>query len=392
MTAEAAAALLGVEPNEVNPFEEPDTFNGGRLLAGHLSRRSDHRYGAMVIHLVGGKDVEPQRVFATPKLHYPFGRTEEEGRQYHWPADVRRVEVYEKLDGTNVCAYSYADASGQRFVTFKTRLTPVLRGSKWGDFAALWREVMRAHPELRAPEPVLSGRFTFSYELYGHRNVHTVVYEEPLAARLLFAVDQERAAECGWVVCPHATGGALQLEPLHVLRSGEALTSFYEQCRGEAEAKNAAVDGERIEGTEGFVFYVQAGERWLQFKAKPESVEALHWAGDSLPRSVILPTAWNALESCEGELTADYVSELLLEEFSELQVTRSRVRVEQAVEIVAVRLRWRERVHREYAGTGLDWGRDGKRAVMRALSACFPREKMKEVYNGLRELGVARDD
>ena len=85
--------------------------------------------------VAGGGAAAPQRIFATPKLHYPFGK---DGR-FHFPP-IHTAHLYEKLDGTNVLAYRYADADGRARLTYKLRLSPVLRNSKWGPFLDYWHQ------------------------------------------------------------------------------------------------------------------------------------------------------------------------------------------------------------------------------------------------------------
>lgn len=386
--AARAAALLDVPASEIGAFNDDDTFNGNRI-AGFICRRADHRYGALVIDRVNEADTEPQRVYCTPKVHYPFGRTPDEERRYYWPKAIRRVEVYDKLDGTNICAYSYADAAGARFVTFKTRLTATLRPSAYGDFSAMWREILAAHPTMRQPFHVLCGDVSLSFEMYGYRNPHLIAYAEPLAASLLFAVGQIDAT----IIPPSDDLLRLlptALRPVHVATGADDLTALYDAHRADGDARNRRTDGEQVDGTEGWIFYTLDGDgRWSQWKCKPESIEALHWVSDFLPEPVVTNTAWNALESCDGSLTADYVATLLREEFTQTQVSKSWPRIEKAVAFVTQRAALRALVRERYEATGLRFDTDGRGAVMRALAPHFDRGQMRDVYGALRELGIA---
>jgi len=376
-----AAGLLGVKETELRPFDVEDRFNDGQRIEGHICLRSDHRYGALVIHAVAGRRTEPQRIYCTPKLHYPFGRTPDEGRHYHWPRDVRRVEVYEKLDGTNVCVYGYQDADGQRFATAKTRLTAVAGASKFGDFGGMWEE-LRAPAMADVEAWARAGLCAVSFEMYGRRNPVLVAYDVPLQCRLLFSVSQDD----GSVSVPPFH--PLSLKPVEVCDNPDDLTAMFDRLRASAEAKNKRTpDGDFIEGLEGYVLYVEdaAGE-WTMWKCKPESVEQLHWASDYLPESVILPTAWNALESCD-DLTADVVAELLREEFTEVQVSKSWPRIEKAVAEVLAKLAFRGRVRDAYVATGLRLA-DGRGPVMRALSEHFERSDMRRVFTALQEVAT----
>ena len=381
---ERAAELLEVDESTLAPFDTIDPFNGN-TFRGHLCRQSDHRYGALVISHVNGEPAE-QVVYCTPKLRYPFERQSkaDEERRYRWPPFVQ-VRIYEKLDGTNVCQYPYRDAAGERFVTYKTRLTPVLGESRFGDFLGMWRELLaeRERWGIEAPAEVESA--ARSYEMYGYRNHVLVRYEEPLCARLLFLVEQRDAR----VLVPPR----LDVEPVAEASSGADLTAIYEAMREQAQAQNRktvnASGDEEVEGTEGFVFYVLTTEgRWEMFKAKPEMVEASHWATGAIPESVIMPTARNALESCDA-LTVDVVEDLLREEFAPHQVGKSRRRIERCIAAVLARVELHERVRLAYQLSGLDWAIDGRGDVMRALSSSFDRGEMRTVFTALRELGIA---
>ena len=393
MTRTDAAALLDCPEEVLNPFAVSDTFNGGWMLEGFISRQSDHRYGAMVLFRVNDQDVSPQIIYGTPKLHYPFGHSEDGSeRRYHFPKAVQAVAVYAKIDGTNVCAYSYADAEGKRYITYKTRLTPVLGDSRFGPFRQMWQELLDGDPELDrvVKDYVLTGKLSLSFEMYGYRNRHLIIYPESLATKLLFCVDQTQAK-----VHPPSfildDDNPVALPPVARLTSGDAIVAFYEEKRAEGDALNKKVidgDDELIEGTEGFIFYIQDMDNlWTQWKCKPSSVEDIHWVSDTIPLTRILPTVWNSLES-DPEPTVEGVKQLLLEEFTAAQVQSSHTRIEKAVAKVLARLRWRERVSREYTATGLTFERDGKGPVMRALSTKFERGEMKLVFSALKEMGL----
>jgi len=274
MNRSDAATFLSVAETVLEEFSTIDPFNNNNALDGFICTQSDRRYGALLIWRVNGQETTPQAIYCTPKLHYPFDKFID-GRKYKWPK-FRSVVVYEKLDGTNILCYSYTDASGNRYVTFKTRLTPVLKASKFGDFKALWDEILAAHPEVRAPREVFSGEYTFSYELYGYRNPHLILYDVALEAKFLFAVKQSDATVC--------LPGQFSWHPLNHVQEATAnskddLVKLYETLREEAEAKNAKADDGTIRGTEGCVFYVftDAGEL-LQYKMKPDPLGIRHVA------------------------------------------------------------------------------------------------------------------
>jgi len=417
-----AAKLLDVSEKKLQEFDMLDTFNEGNTIAGYICRQSDHRYGALIIGTVNGTDLnKPQIVYGTPKLHYPFGRTEMEERHYHFPKKIKRVSVYEKLDGSNVLAYSYADAEGVRYRTFKTRLTPVMRDNRFGAFSQMWNELLKdKHLQMLTSVQALEDQ-TLSFEMYGYRNPHLVIYKDiPLSAKLLFSIDQkdqsirpsgEVSFTNGAKVSPYQLYSnkvmrghmAALIAPQWVLKieatleSPDDLVAFYETKRDEAEAQNTVFNKETnktIEGTEGFIFYVlDEDNQWRLFKCKPMSVEDICWAvGNSIPMSVIVPTAWNALESCEGELTGDILRKLLLEEFNPEQIGKSEIPIGKAVAYIHDRVNHQIKVRKLLDESGLDWGANGEGRVpiMHMLSQHFESNHMKKVFRALLEMGIAK--
>lgn len=268
----AASKLLDVKPDVLQAFDFSDPYNEiNKSVVGVICRQSDHRYGALVIFTVNGRETTQQVIYCTPKLHYPFSSNPETGeRKYHWP-DFTDVEIYEKLDGTSICAYSYADADGKRYVTFKTRLTPVLGQSKFGDFKGLWDEVLAKNPNIRCPVPVATGDWTYIFELYGYKNLILVLYKEPIAARLLFKVLQSNAKayppECKTMLNGLRDSQYDPLEPLDTLAGGskENITTLYESWRKQAEQKNNEMPGTML--CEGYVFYTRDNtDKWSMWK------------------------------------------------------------------------------------------------------------------------------
>jgi hypothetical protein len=201
MDINQAAALIGTDnTGYLTPFCVPDTFNNDQEIEGFLCKISDHRYGALVICKVAGVETEPQVIWCTPKLHYPFGRTEgDDARIYHpWLKGDHEFAIFQKLDGTNVCAYFYRDAEGKPCLTYKTRLTPVLAANRFLNAAELWNKAIAAvHQEFGVYIPGAIWRnwgvrseYSYSFELYGYENPLSIVYKTPITARLLFCVRQ----------------------------------------------------------------------------------------------------------------------------------------------------------------------------------------------------------
>jgi hypothetical protein len=366
----------------VEPFDTLDPYNDNQI-SGLICKQGDHRYGALYIDAVNGIPVKGQLIYCTPKLHYPFDSAEDGTRVFHWPP-FQAIRVYPKLDGTNICAYSYADNNGVRYVTFKTRLTPVLRLSKFGDFKSLWDEMLVRYPYLVAPDIIRDGSFTASFELYGYRNPVLIKYQEALETKLLFLVSQKDHAV--WINSHYAPFTPVANPCLYTLQSTEDVSAFYDRLRAENKSGNVVNDDGTISGSEGFVFYAFTAATNLMFKCKSEDIESLHWSTGGIDRNSIYTTCVNALENHDiTELTADIIISLLLEEFTPDQIGKSQDRIEKALIELRQRMKFKAIIETHLKGCPV---RDqGKAPVMRYMSQFFRRDEMKAVYSMMHELG-----
>jgi len=168
---------LSIKEKDLQDFDVEDTFNPQNRLKGFICLKPDSRYGAVAITHINDQEAY-QICFATPKLHYPFGK---DGK-YCFPK-AKQVEVYEKFDGTNILAYRYT-LGGQVFQTYKLRLFPVLRNSKWGNFLDLWHEILDKYPQVSTICD--TNDCCVSFELYGKRNTHLIAYDTPIEAADFF--------------------------------------------------------------------------------------------------------------------------------------------------------------------------------------------------------------
>jgi hypothetical protein len=368
---EQALSVLGVPAKDVQEFEVDDPFNR-HVLRGYICRRPDHRYGAMYLTHVNGEEA-PQLILATPKLHYPFDRA----GTYRFPP-AREVLIYEKFDGTNVLAFFYQWRS-QKYLTFKLRLSPVIRNSRHGPFLDLWQEVLQAHPEIpRLPE--ING-CAISFELYGARNKHLVVYDVPLAVAVLFGVDQ------GGRIRPPADLQLLGVPSAPLagrLEHASDYQGLYNTHQADCERGNEMLEDGAVRGTEGRVWYMRTlADEVVMFKCKPESVEQIHFAaGAGLSNSIVRATAYNVLET-DPEVTYAGVTALLQEDYSDEEIERYRLQIEQVIAEVRAEVQLREQILAAYDALGLNIVTQ-KGEVMRALSAHFPRALMKKVYSVLQ--------
>lgn len=362
-----AESLLGLEAKWLQDFDIEDPLNGNQRLRGFLCQKPDHRYGALALTQVNEAEA-PQAILATPKLHYPFGKD----GSFHFPP-IKKILLYEKLDGTNVLAYRYHDASGKSFLTYKLRLAPVLRNSKWGPFLDMWRELLQKHPTI--PELVEKNNCHISFEMYGGRNTHLIVYEEGLAVAVLFGVRPDAS-----VVPPSQLDllGVPAAPLLGELIAGEDPAAKYAEIRAQMEQRNRPAEEDKISGLEGTVWYVEEPSgRVTMWKCKPESVEAIHWAA-GINKEAVRATCWNYLETGD-DLNYDTLLPLLLEEYQLDDIKHFREHIEACIKQVRYEFEFKERVLAAYDGLGLSIHAD-KAGVMRALSQQFRRDEMKKVF------------
>lgn len=113
---EKAFEIFGKDFKE---FEEIDPYNNNRV-EGFICLKHSQFYGSLLLSKVNGYDIVPKLIMGTPKMHYPIDRN----GKYIFPS-AKKIEAYEKLDGTNIVAYHYFDHENNRYLTYKTRLMPL---------------------------------------------------------------------------------------------------------------------------------------------------------------------------------------------------------------------------------------------------------------------------
>lgn len=366
MEIRQAAELLGAQPQDLHPFRDIDPFNA-ITVAGFICRRPDHRYGALVIYHADGP-TDPQVVYGTPKMGYPFDRA---GRWAFPPA--ARLEAYEKLDGTNVLAFSYRTASGKTVVSYKTRLMPFLGDRRMGSFLTMWRRLLDENPGIEGW--VRETRLSASFEMYGSANRHLIDYRVPLAAAFLFAITADGK---------HLPPSALPSTParpaplLLAASSPSDLRTLYEQQREEM-GRQLRETGEGLAGMEGAVWYLLTpGGTWRLLKLKAPQVEEIHFAEVAhISREAVRHACYRAME--DGALTVRAVEQLLLEDWEEREVRASATLIERVVAEVEQEEAFRQEVLAAYRSLGLRL-QDDRGGVMRALSGRFPKAMMRRVY------------
>lgn len=403
MKADEAAKIFDVKENLVKHFKVKDPYNPWEL-EGYINI-SEHLYGSMVIFKIDNYLTE-QVVISTPKQKYPFDRL---GR-FKFPS-AKHINVYEKYDGTNILAYGYK-LKGKYWITYKTRLTPVLtQESAWGNWFNMWNEMKEKYPGLEnlVYELIHSG-LNPSFELYGSRNKHLIEYEMPLNVVLLFAIqndvsnpeiiDPKNLINTNWnkskkcSILPNFISlfsSSIPFARLEVsIDSFEDLYSWYQKLRNQQESINKFTDDGNIRGSEGFVWYLtDINGKTHQYKCKPESVEQIHWAASGLSMNSVVTTVINAYETGD-EVTYDSVKELLLEEYTERMVDAHQALIYRAMGEVKQRVEFRIKVLKLYEKLNLNL-KENKVGTMRTLSPYFDKKEMSKVFTLLNnEKGFLR--
>jgi len=359
---------------DYSPFCEVDPFNPKNTVEGYISRKPNEYYGALVITKVNNQNIQSQFIVGTPKMHYPFDARADGTRNYRFPS-AKSIEVYEKLDGTNVLAYFYY-SNGKRYLTYKTRLRPFLASGKFGNFYAMWKEMLEKYDEKAIKNEMIKHNCNLSFELYGNRNPHLVLYDTPLDIALLFGVTNE-----GKIISPRKMG----INTLPTVNCFDVIDKDYvwnyESLQKRLNSGLKMVEDEKYRGVEGAVWYLHTlDNRCVQLKCKPEIIEAIYWSqGVGISKNSILATCWNAFENTD-ELTIKFIKQLLLEEFPAEKIEANHYLIEKCIDIVTNEAQFRARVLEAYKATGMNILLQ-KIDVMRQLSRQFPKDKMKKVYS-----------
>lgn len=363
--------ILNIEHKNVQPFEEVDPFNPGNSVKGYIKRDGGLTYGLLYISHINNQEC-PQYVWCTPKMSYPFNRD----GVYKPIKSVESIEVYTKLDGTNILGYTYHDVEGKEYISYKTRLRPFLGTSKFGAFADLWREMLVKYPKI--PDLIVGNGCNISFELYGKRNKILVEYEVALDVAVLFGVYPHRIIPPSELV----VDGVPVVGLLRKFQSEEDFVANYEVLRTWLNA-NIKEDGEGIvRGVEGAVWYMITGGA-IQWKCKPDLVLDVHWKSNKLPSHSIYITVVNAYEETDTP-TFELIRSLLLEEFQESEIYNVEERIQRVMAEVAFEKKFKSEIKAKYLSEGLDIVKD-KVACMRFFGSQYNKRAASKIYNYLMD-------
>jgi hypothetical protein len=358
---------------QIIEFDEVDPYNQKNTVHGFINRRQGKYYGSIWITEVNGK-ICPQLIHSAPKQHYPFKK------DYDWDfPEYDKIELYEKIDGTCIIAYTYKDSIGRRYLTYKTRLRPFLGSSKFGNFYSMWNEMREKYPMI--DKYCNNRKYNLVFELYGKRNKVLIDYPESLHTKLIFGVRRKDG-----VIIPPSD---LKLIGVPILDGWEEdMTSIEEDYVSWEEYLENELEVDKEEqtmvGKEGLVWYfLNENREAVQIKCKPKSVKEIHWKGDAIPFESVYTTIINAFENFD-EPTYDDVVSLLLEEYTEGKISKSRVRIEKILSKVIFDKKYQHKLAEDYNKLGVNINED-KATVMRWFGKNYPKKEAKRIYNLLKQ-------
>lgn len=276
-----------------------------------------------------------------------------------------------------IIIYKYSE-----FITFKTRLTPVLKDQKFGMFKSMWLEYMYENDWVKQ---VIEDNieFNLSFEMFGSRNPITIMYDIPLEVNLLFGVRRNdhiiRPPNELKIITKTKIPKSFNLND-----ESKSIIEIYNSNREFMSSKN-----KNSLTIEGMVQYCHVGKpSWIMFKCKPEEVEKIHWSASGfIPEKSLFNTALNVFESNDIPVINDFI-ELLKEEYPQELITKSYHKIEKIWNKAFERIEFTKSVNEIWIlakQNGLDVTKD-KNETMRFVSKYFSKNVMNKVGGTILKL------
>ena len=361
---------------QVSTFDEIDPYNPQNKVRGYINRRQGSLYGALYITHVNDKECE-QIIYSAPKQHYPFDKNIKDEKVYRFP-EFYTIQLYEKIDGTCIISYVYKNDKGEPFLTFKTRLRPFLGKSEYGNFFELWNEMIEKYPDII--NLCYNENINYVFELYGKRNKILIDYDVPLDTKVIFVINSYNGD-----IYTNNDFGFEEKVPVNIGWDEDVSTEEkYLEWQDRLE-NSLEIDEENkiMKGKEGLViYYIKQGVA-TQIKCKPPSVLKYHWSGDAIAYESIYTTVYNAFENYD-EPTYDNVVELLLEEFEQGKIDKSRVRIKKILGRILFDKKYQFKLAKDYKEQGFDINKD-KVTCMRWFGKNYPKSEAKRIFKLLKQ-------
>ena len=361
-----------------------DPYNTENFVTGWVQMIGGDEYGNLIIEEVNERPA-PQRITSTtPKTSYPYRRDRA------WLlGDAVSIRSAIKLDGTNICQYSYENEGGDRFTTFKLRTRPFIPAH----FRVILDQTLRMYPAA-ANLSIQKGE-AMIYELHGQRNPMLIIYQHGIELTALCrrnpeTLDIDPADETdpafARLDCPLASA-------TEASAWGDIKANYQRRQQSYSQMlRETTSNGERaFHGHEGEMLYVRfrdgdrsrPGEFTRLIKLKPPEIEEIHQAADHVARAEIEATARN-IHEVSDEPGLRHLIMMLEEEWSGEQIARSMETIEQVLEETLQKRRFEDEVLEAFA---VDFApqdfRSDKGRVMNRLSGQYDKRMMQKVYSAL---------
>lgn len=368
--------------DDVIEFDDTDPYNTENTLRGYVNRKQGQLYGSLYITHVNGKHC-PQVIYSAPKQHYPFDKE----NNWKFP-EFDNIELFEKYDGTCIIGYKYHNINKNEFLTYKTRLRPFLGSSKYGNFFAMWNEMLEKYPEIN--KMCHSYNYNFIFELYGKRNKILIDYAVVLDTKLIFAV--HRTTD---IIIPPTTIQKFNTYKIPTVQKAKVVGKWQDCTTGVKKELYTSIqdkleselyideENQIMEGKEGYVMYFLKDGNAVQIKNKPPSVLKYHWSGVAIAYESIFTTIINAFENFDEPTYTD-IAGLLKEEFTDDKIEKSRIKIMKVLKRVLSDKKFQAELSKHYKKLNVDIN-DDKVTVMRWFSKHYPKSEAKRIYRLLMQ-------
>lgn len=392
-------------------FSEIDPFNDNFVTG--IVYTEESKYGDILIKKVNDKEVE-QYIHTTPKIYYPGDVDSMYKMKFDDQETYEDFFVFDKLDGTNICRFTYEDSYGKKFVSYKTRLTPFLKDGSHEKYYTLWNKILSKYPCINS----LSDDYAYGFELYGNINKHLIKYDVELDTRILYKI-----SKYGNIELPPLSSDVDVKPPKYAYYSLCMVVNMNDRNNENKKDDdyyslriNQIDDDEKLEipkfdgikniydmyveksrkrfeidkSSEGYVFYIIKGGKVIKvWKCKPEIViksdidknSGIQYIGDL----DIETTCINALESVSDlsiENLKTETKKLLSETYTELQIEVSKEFINNIVKKVFEESNMKKKIFYEYEKIK----KEGflfsthKKEVLGKLSLLFDKKEMSFVF------------
>jgi len=275
-----AASAFNTDAKFATPFEKADPFNPKNTIAGFINRKKGKMQGSLYITHVNGISTNPQLIFGTPKLEYPY-KDQSDNREYKELTGFEDFLFTEKWNGMNVLFYKYLDSTGKEFTTAKSKGTPFISDSEVGNFLTLTRKAYVGDMKKYITDTLKSskGIQSITLELYGKEEAHLVKYMVDIDMAPLFVTYKHGAIKP--ILLPgdskfSAASNDVVAMCKHYQHGDFIKNEMYRKERGldhKYEYEHFAVEGKVLYLLDSHGFLVDR----TMYKVKPKDIEEVHW-------------------------------------------------------------------------------------------------------------------